>query len=178
MMKNLLISIALILVFVGISHAKLYKWVDGDGVTHYSNTAPPQDENISAETKNEVVNSTPDNYERKDLDHVINSYKMDSLEDKKDEIEKLDKKSKSNKIDNILEKHNLECKKHIAHLEFQLKMNQERLRNVDRETYSDKRKHDKDVRFQEEMVDKYESLLEEAKDNCKENRKLIKKYKN
>lgn len=40
---NLSISVALLILWVGLSQAQVYKWVDEHGVTHYSQTKPADD---------------------------------------------------------------------------------------------------------------------------------------
>lgn len=41
--------------FAGPASAKLYKWVDKNGVTHYSQTPPPQSENVKVKTLGEIA---------------------------------------------------------------------------------------------------------------------------
>jgi len=86
-----MVSIRFCIVFIalffhaGFSEAKLYKWVDENGVTHFSNTAPPQGE-VDVQSRGEVKGSGPVNNRSTGIDHVINSYKQDELRDRNHEI--------------------------------------------------------------------------------------------
>lgn len=46
-----LFALATVLLFPGVADAAVYKWVDGQGVTHYANTPPPHGDFTTVETQ-------------------------------------------------------------------------------------------------------------------------------
>ena len=88
-MRTYIVFLAIYVCLIGIANAKLYKWVDENGVTHYSNTAPPQSAQVetSAEAQGETSSSSPQS-----MDSVIRSYKMDALEHDREKTRQRSKK--------------------------------------------------------------------------------------
>ncbi len=141
--------------------AKMYKWVDENGVTHFSNTAPPQDTEVQAteEAVGRAVDTSP-----QDLDQVLRSYKKDEIGDKYDKVRNQleQKRSKINKS---------AAKKYARMVEnYQRDVDywKQRLDEAERESYSDKSEHLKKIRHCKKMLADYQSLLQQAKSNHQE----------
>lgn len=77
-MAKIIMALIVVIWFLP-ANAQLYKWVDENGVTHYSNTAPPDSHQV--ETRTEAKGDpSPGSHS---LDDVLDSYKRDEEEDRK-----------------------------------------------------------------------------------------------
>jgi len=141
--------VACLVLICSIAYAKLYKWVDENGVTHYSNTAPPQSSEV--ETKEEVKGHHSPATGSQDLDDVLDSYREDRLDHA---IEKRRGRSSgpSGKSDRLANYYEARLKKQ----EIRISDIETDLNEAKRESYSDSDRHKKKVR-------RYESRLEKAK---------------
>jgi len=156
-----MVSIRLLLVCValifnsGVVDAKLYKWVDENGVTHFSNTAPPQDE-TEVHTKGEVKSSGPDPSHSPGIEKVLKSYKQDQLRDKADDIEKRKNRRQKSSSSSMAGYYEKQLKKEKIELESR----KQKLKDVQRESYSDQQAHREKVRYYEDRVRRSELEIE------------------
>jgi len=162
-MKTLIVFL-FFLCLPGLANAKLYKWVDENGVTHFSNTAPPQD--TAVHTRDEVKGSASAIDNSGGLDQVLHDYKKDSLQY---DLEKLEKRSKnrsgsSNNRSIELYEGWVERDKEI------LKRRKGDLNDVKRESYSDSRKHDAKIR-------RYENRVKDAELELEKNQRRLERVK-
>ena len=155
-MKPIVIIFLLMICSVCIVNAKLYKWVDENGVTHYSNTVPPNTEQV--ETKAELKNDSTDYHSNNDLNKVINSYKMDNLRQDQDKKKNYKYKS-STKNEEMADYYEHRIKEE----EENVNQYREDLRIVERESYSDSRRHNERVRTYESRFNRAKMELERVK---------------
>ena len=154
-------TIALILIFLALPvQAELYKWVDDNGVTHFSNTAPPK--HAQAEIKTEVKGNThhaPDNSLNDVLDNYREQNRQDAYDKKVRAIEdRYDEKRKA-KNEELKAKY----KRLINDRERDVQRWKDRLNDVKKERYSDKKAHDRKVQHCQDMLADYQSALERLK---------------
>jgi hypothetical protein len=147
-----------IICLVGVADAKLYKWVDENGVTHFSNTAPPQEE-VEVHTKAEANSAGTENGLSPGLDSVIDSYRQDELRDKADEVEKRYERTRRSSR-NDQSKINL-YETRVKRDEVNLEQLREELKQVERASYSDSEMHKAKVQRYRTRVRKAELELEE-----------------
>ena len=140
-----LVLICMVLICVNISTAKLYKWVDENGVTHFSNTAPPQDEN-DVQAQGEVKNSGSGNSYSPGIDHVINSYRRDNLQHDLDKAQRIreHQRSKSGGGSGGMADY---YKGRLEDAKAEVELRREKLTSVERESYSDYQSHNERVRY-------------------------------
>lgn len=155
-MRTILSAIVILIMFTGTTHAKLYKWVDENGVTHFSNVAPPSDQ--EHQVKEEAKSKSRSTPRSPGMDQVINSYKMDAIEDgsttadrKYDRNKKEINKEYAAKFKRLME----DRKRDVEHWK-------DKLSDAKRESYSDQQEHENKIRHYEKMVSDYQSLYEEA----------------
>lgn len=153
-MKHFAICMMVVACWVCTASAELYKWVDEDGVTHFSNVAPPMDEQV--QTKNEVKGATPVNTSSPGIDHVINSYKRDALQHEIDETKKRLRHGTSNKNSSRFDLYEGWIKQDKE----TIRIRREELKDVQRESYSDSHKHKAKIRYYENRVKDAEFELE------------------
>jgi hypothetical protein len=144
--KTFFIVVCLILICT-IASAKLYKWVDENGVTHYSNTAPPESSNVETLVETEADHS-PGSH---NLDSVLESYKRDDIEQAREESIKQAPKS-FGQNDRLADYYEHKIKEQEA----KIKVLEAEFRDVKRESFSDSISRNKRVR-------RYEYRLERAK---------------
>lgn len=152
-MKTLIVFL-FFLCLPGLTEAKLYKWVDENGVTHFSNTAPPQDTTVH--TRDEVKGAASAINNSGGLDQVLHDYKKDSLQNDIDEFEKRSKTrsgSQNNRSIDLYEGWVNRDKETI-------KRRKEELDDVERESYSDSQAHNAKIRYYENRVKDAELELE------------------
>lgn len=145
----------LFLVHSHFAHAELYKWVDADGVTHYSNTAPPQEESV--ETTQEAKGSRPANVNRNGLSDVLQQYKED--------IPSEHRSSSSGRSNSMVDE--AAAERYASMIEMRkhdVDYWGDRLDKAKRASYSNKDQHERDIRYCEKMLEDYRYLLQEAQD--------------
>lgn len=69
------IMVVVFVFVVGNASAELYKWVDEDGVAHFSNVAPPKDEDVSVSHE---LRGRPSTYHTPGMNKVLESYQRES----------------------------------------------------------------------------------------------------
>jgi predicted RNase H-like nuclease (RuvC/YqgF family) len=155
-MKPIVLSIVVFFGFALSADAKLYKWVDENGVPHYSNTAPPEAGQVETRVESEG-SSSPGSH---DLGDVIESYRRDGVEPKKEfpRISKPSGKSES-RADDLAAR--------IRKQEVRISDIEADLTNAKRETYTDYNYHKKKVRRYESRLEKAEIELERLKTEYK-----------
>lgn len=151
-MQSIILNILLVFFFALSADAALYKWVDEKGVTHYSNTAPPEAEQVETRTESKG-RSSPGSH---DLGDVIESYRRDgkNIKQASPRTSKPSEKSESRADDYAARIKKQEIK--ISDIEADL-------RSVKREAYTDYNYHHKKVRRYENRLEKAEIELERLK---------------
>lgn len=132
--------------------AKLYKWVDENGVAHYSNTAPPQSAEVEtqAEAKGDA---SPGSHS---LDNVLDSYRKDQI----GHDERPAKRSQpSGKSDSMADYYANRIKQEKATVEDR----EADLDAVKRESYSNAQDHKEKVRYYKSRLEKARLELERVK---------------
>jgi len=155
-MKSTII-VLLIAFWINQANAELYKWVDENGVTHFSNTLPPANGEVEtkAEAKSNHSIQTSSGY----LNEVLNSYRNDAISDDINNVKrKLSNKSSYKNTDRT-ERNS----RKIKDLQREVDYYKQKLRDVERESYSDLNEHQENIRFYKKKVADYQSLLESAK---------------
>jgi len=134
-------------------NADLYKWVDADGVKHFTNTPPPSAEQVESapETKSKV--SYRNN--NAELDEMINSYKRDELQQSINKSKRESEKKYNSKIRKNKESSANYYEKRVKQKEETVRNYSEDLEKVKRERYSDSNRHEENVQY-------YESRLKQA----------------
>ena len=146
--------------WAGTGYAKLYKWVDENGVAHYSNVAPPADQEV--QTNEEAQGSAPVKSGSSGMDQLLDSYEREA---RRQEIEKPrnTRKNKPNKNEDLADY----FKNRIEEEKEELRVRREELNDVERESYSDGRQHKKRVRNYKSRVKKAELELVRVKGEYK-----------
>ena len=156
-MKSTII-VLLIAFWINQANAELYKWVDENGVTHFSNTLPPA--NSEVETKAEAKSNHSIQTSSGNLNEVLNSYRNDAISDDINNAKrKLSNKSSYKNNHRSKERNS----RKIKDLQREVDYYKQKLRDVERESYSDLNEHQENIRFYKKMVADYQSLLESAK---------------
>lgn len=154
-MKLLIVYVMIVACWAGTVSADLYKWVDENGVTHFSNVAPPTDQ--QAQTKVEVKGAAPINRSSPGIDRVINSYKRDALQYEIEETKKRLRRGPLNKNSSRLDLY----ERWIKRDKETIRIRREELKDVKRESYRDSKEHKIKVRYYENRVKDAELELEE-----------------
>ncbi|BBO86632.1 hypothetical protein DSCO28_71980 [Desulfosarcina ovata subsp. sediminis] len=153
-------SMFMVVVFVFVTgnvSAELYKWVDENGVAHYSNVAPPADQDASVKVESKG-GAMPAAGKSNNLGDVLKSYKKDEIKNKLDDIEKRSNRSGSKKSDTMADYYDSKIKR----LEIRLQDAKEDLKKVERESYSDARYHNEKVESRKKRVRNLEFEINEA----------------
>ena len=156
-MKKLTIACLAIIFSATVANAELFKWVDEDGVTHFSNTAPPQ--NVQAEVKHETKVSDSPTTNSEGLEEVLDEYRKETALDEKPVSKRSSRREPSRASDATIAR----LKRSVERFERDVDKWKDKLDQVKRESYSDKRRHDNNVSHCEKMLADYESLLEDAR---------------
>ena len=161
-MKTAMILLTIVFLIPIITNAKMYKWVDDNGVTHFSNVAPPKDQKV--ETKTETEGDPAAAGSSQGLEKVLKSYRRDSIQDRLDSPRsRRSSTSRSAKSVRDYERWAEKLKRDVAHWE-------QRLHDAQRESYSNKQKHENKIRHCEKMLADYKSMLKDAERNLREAR--------
>lgn len=155
-MKSTII-VLLLAFWINQANAELYKWVDANGVTHFSNTLPPA--NSEVETKAEAKSNHSIQTSSGNLNEVLNSYRNDAISDDINNVKRKLSIKSSYKSTDRTERNS----RKIKDLQREVDYYKQKLRDVERESYSDLNEHQENIRFYKKMVADYQSLLESAK---------------
>lgn len=150
---------------VSVADAKLYKWVDANGVTHYSNVVSPQNEG-TVHSGAEAESSHHSNTNLKGLENVLDSYKKDGLTlDSDTMVEAPNRRtSDSGEADKQYHKKKAAYYKHeLEGEQLDLKAQQGKLDRYKRKSYSDARHHKEIVRNYEDSVIRSKNRIEKLK---------------
>ncbi|MFA7186223.1 MAG: DUF4124 domain-containing protein [Victivallales bacterium] len=162
-MKPFIVSMLMVLGLICAANAELYKWVDENGVKHFSNTPPSDSEEVESaiETKNE----SSDVESSGKIDEALKNYRQDNMQQRLNDAGKY--KSKTPKASKDL----------ADYYEHRMKQNeqtlQERrrdLQDVRRESYSDPDYHKRKVERYEERLKRAEIESEYSKKKYYDNR--------
>ena len=155
-MKIITLCLIMFFYFVCIVTAQLYKWVDKEGVTHYSNKRPVTTNSV--ETKSEIKSNPSSKRNREELNQLIQSYKNSSL--KTDNIDSQDRYKSPNKPS----KERLEYyEKQIKERERVVNQYSDDLNGVKRKPHKDYRSHKKKLKYYEDRYERARLDLEETK---------------
>ena len=149
-----IIGVILMLCLATPSNAKLYKWVDENGVTHFSNVAPSEEHQVET---NEEAQGNPESGSQ-GLDNVLKSYKEDESKHAIKEREKRTFK-KSGKSEGMADYY----ADRIKDEEARVRDREADLEIVKKESYSDAKKHKDRVRYYERRLEKARVDLESVK---------------
>ena len=149
----------------GVADAKLYRWVDENGVSHYSNVAPPQNkENVHAGA--EAQSSTSSGSSSKGLETVLDSYKQDGLTLESEAAEKAAQRTSVDRKKSDRQYHKKKAAYYKHELEgeqLDLKARQEKLDRYKRRSYTDAQHHKKMVQIYEDHVIQSKHRIEQLK---------------
>jgi hypothetical protein len=156
-MKAVIICILAALCWVCTVDARLYKWVDEEGVTHYSNKRPTTMHQV--ETESEIRSGQSNKKYNKKLDRLLNSYEKDSFQEKVIN-------SDSNTYESTItpDKNRLQyLKNRISHREKIVHRCKDDLIDLKRTPYKDYRSHKNRLRYYEDRLEHAKFELNEAK---------------
>jgi hypothetical protein len=157
-------ALTLLILFFGSAHAKMYKWVDENGVTHYSNIAPPADHD-KFHTREEARGRPVAPDRSPGLDHVLKSYEMEAMEEEPEAAGKaVDRKTKSNA--SAKDRYADKIEKYKREVEYW----EEKLEDAKRESYTDRKKHKQNIRRCEKKLADYRARLRNAERNYRQSR--------
>ena len=148
--------VAILFILISVSfaltaNADIYKWIDENGVTHYSNTPPPADVQGYIERLKEV-SGTPVNHGNPGIDRVIQSYKQDNLQGETGS-------AGEPPADNSAQGSNTEMTDYYRHqadrYQMQIDDYEDRLESIKRESYTDSRRH-------RARIERWEKYIREA----------------
>ena len=155
-MKPSIILMLLVFFCAPTASAKLYKWVDENGVTHYSNVAPSDEHQV--ETNEEAKGS--DSPGSHSLDNVIDSYKRDGVGQDQSPSKRSQPSGKSDRMADFYANR-------IKQEEATVKQREADLKAVKKESYSDAQSHKEKVRYYESRLERARIELERVKSEYK-----------
>ena len=155
-MKVITLCLVTIICFVYTANAQLYKWVDEEGVTHYSNKRPVTMKNV--ETRQETQSNQPHNKNNKKLDHLLNSYRTEAIQENVKTSQ-----SNGNKTSKSFDQEKFEYyENRIKNKEKIVHRYSDDLRDVKRKPHKDYRSHKKKLRYYEDRLQHAQIDLEDA----------------
>ena len=148
---------------VCVANAELYKWVDENGVKHFSNTPPSDADEVESaiETKNE----SSDFESSGKIDEALKNYRQDNMQQRLNDAGKY--KSKTPKT----------SKSSTDYYEYRMKQDEQTvkerrkdLQDIRRESHSSPEQHQKRVKYYEERLKRAEIESEYSKKKYYDNR--------
>lgn len=162
-MKSFIVSILMVVGLICTANAELYKWVDENGVKHFSNTPPSDADEVESaiETKNE----SSDFESSGKIDEALKNYRQDNMQQRLNDAENY--KSRTQNANKSLGD---DYEYYIKRKEGRIRLLRENLRDLRRERHRDPDSHQKMVKYHERLIKQAESELENSKKKYYDNR--------